>query len=178
MDSIKIRLSNLQYYLEFKKVKKPISFLPNSDYILYINFINDINQPILSIQSSESEYMRMIQSLDYLNMEIFNIYGDCFYFESSSNKSYSITIEVKDPDTFKDNPGYDENPATISTSIIYYIFIIEYDRVTGQSINRLYTEINLLDLENIIYSMYQVIEDIPYLDNLHFNFIRDMMEGE
>ena len=163
MDYIKIRLSNNQYYLQFRRVKKPISFTPDSDYILYIEFLNDLNQVILSIQCSELEYYKAIESLNFLNQEFFNEYGDNLHFESTSLGSYYITIEIKDPSILSSDK-LDLPYLDIDKEFLYYLLVIQ--NTEQGTITRLYTEISLSDIENIAYNMFNLISDLPYLDNI------------
>ena len=177
MDSLAIQLTNKQYFIEFSKVLKPISFTDNSKYITYIKFINNIGQTVLCIESSELEFYTAIQTLDYLNTEIMMIMGDNIYFESSSGNNFCISIEIKEEairlfEEYIDSiNGHDEFNIPM-----YNMMITEYNQTNGSKI-RLFTELSINDLENIICGMYQVIEDVPYLDKLQFDFIENMKES-
>lgn len=169
MDKFRIQLSSKLYHIEFEKVKKKYSFKDNSQYITYIRFINSINIPVLVIESSELEFYSAIQTLDYLNMSMGMEYGDVVYFTASSKAEYYMTVNIKD--TYNTIPS-DDDP----TELLLYINIIE-KTIYGQR-DILYTEISYDDLTEIVYGMYRVIEDVPYLDTLQFEFIRDFMEGQ
>ena len=162
-----IQLSNKLFKIEFSKILKPYSYT-DSKYITYIKFLDTIDREIVVIESSELEFYSAIEQINYFIMNFPNELDDNIYFTSSCKNNYYMNINTIDnyielsDDLMNDNAH------------IFYINIYS-SNITENIKHRLYFTLNQNDLIDICTSMYDILEDIPYLNKLHYEFIDSFM---
>lgn len=163
MDYIEFYTENLEFKFRVKKELRAYSLSEFSKYKITIEVLDSIDNIIISINTFEKELLSALYSI---NSFIYN-YGEEFeeiiYFNNNGDfSSYFIYLANKDP--FAENPTEDDDIATLS---FYH---------TKNNVNSLvlYFETKYQFLEQIIYNIFSVIEDIPNLQTIINKSIREL----
>ena len=165
MNIIEFYTQNLEYKIRFKKEKRFYFLSKFSQYKITIEFINSIDQTILSINTTEKEFVEAIENLsnfvnNYYNNFINNQFtekDDIVNFNNNGDfSSYFIYLAMKNP--LIDYPSDEDDTVILS----FY----HSDNKNNNAL-RLVIEFNIEFLLQIfIYNMFLLVEDIPYLQEI------------
>ena len=165
MDIIEFYTENLEFKVRFKKELRKYSLSNFGKYKITIEFINSIEQPVLQINTTEKEFVSALESLNNFSTNFGNITDDIIYFENNGDFSrHFLYISVKN--ILLDCPLEDDDISILS----FYL-----SNPLGDNILKLYFECSLIYLEDFIFKMYKLVEDIPYLEDIFkSNFLEYM----
>lgn len=162
MDLVQFKTEGLEYNVEFRKRRKIFSYSEYGQYICSIIFKNDMDQIVLQIDCTEKEFYDATLSLNYFCMNIGSTISDIIHFDSSGDlRQYFWYIN------FLDNvPNYPyEEDERMCISI--------FESINDNNILRLYFEMSYYALENFVYNMFLLVEDLKYLFDMNYN---DLLE--
>lgn len=165
MDIIEFYTENSEFKVRFKKELRRYSLSKFGKYKITIEFINSIEQTVLQINTTEKEFVSALESLNNFSTNFGNITNDIIYFENNGDFSrYFLYISVKN--ILLDCPLEDDDISILS----FYL-----SNPLGDNILKLYFECSLTYLEDFIFKMYTLVEDIPYLEDIfRSNFLEYM----
>ena len=165
MDIIEFYTENLEFKVRFKKELRSYSLSKFGRYKITIEFINSIEQTVLQINTTEKEFVSALESLNNFSTNFGNITDDIIYFENNGDFSrHFLYISVKN--ILPDYPLEDDDISVLS----FYL-----SNPLGENILKLYFECSLIYLEDFIFKMYKLVEDIPYLEDIFkSNFLEYM----
>lgn len=145
---------NNEFKIVLTKKKRIYSLGPYSNYTCTIEFRNSLDQTVLKIDNTESDFLRFIEGLNDFLISFGQTLTDNLYFTNNGIKSnYFCFIAIKDYSSY---PAEDDDT-------VYLGFYEESPQGTILRLN-LYTDISWI--EEFIYSLFQIVEDIPYLSQL------------
>lgn len=174
MDENVFYTEDMEYKIRITKKKK---FFTHSDFGQYdctIEFYNSINLPVLVINCNEKELYLAIQRLSEFNS---NMLLSCSKDEISTIINFDNTGNMN---TFfwyvttNNIANYPDNPT--DEDIILSISI--YSSYMGKNALRIYLPMTYSFLDVLIYNIYLILEDLPYLDSLNNACFRAFMRGE
>ena len=156
MDIIEFYTENLEFKVRFKKELRRYSLSKFGRYKITIEFINSIEQTVLQINTTEKEFVSALESLNNFSTNFGNITDDIIYFENNGDFSrHFLYISVKN--ILPDCPLEDDDISVLS----FYL-----SNPLGDNILKLYFECSLIYLEDFIFKMYTLVEDIPSITDL------------
>lgn len=166
MDIIEFYTENLEFKVRFKKELRRYSLSKFGRYKITIEFINSIEQTVLQINTTEKEFISALESLNNFSTNFGNITDDIIYFENNGDFSrHFLYISVKN--ILPDCPLEDDDISVLS----FYL-----SNPLGENILKLYFECSLLYLEDFIFKMYKLVEDIPYLEDIFNSSFLEYMQ--
>jgi hypothetical protein len=144
---------NNEYKIRLSKKKRLISYTQYSQYTCSIEFLDNLNNTLIKIDNTELDYFRFIEGLNDFLCNFGQIISDNLYFSpASSGASFFFYIAIADstgPSEFDDN-----------------VYLALYEQSIYGSKLRLNLNTTVSWIEEFIYSLFQIIEDIPYLNEL------------
>ena len=164
MDFNRIQLENNQYIIEVKKEKRLFSYTEFGQYTCSIIFKDSINNIVLQIDCTEKEYLYMLQSLNFFCMNLGYEQTDIIHFDTGNVYSYFWFVATLE-EYLKSYPDDEEPKLGISIFQSY---------MNNNNILRLYFEITYYFLEELIYQLFLLIEDLPNFQELNKSFLDDM----
>ena len=166
MDIIEFYTENLEFKVRFKKELRSYSLSKFGRYKITIEFINSIEQTVLQINTTEKEFVSALESLNNFSTNFGNITDDIIYFENNGDFSrHFLYISVKN--ILPDCPLEDDDISVLS----FYL-----SNPLGDNILKLYFECSLIYLEDFIFKMYTLVEDIPYLEDIFRSSFLEYMQ--
>ena len=166
MDIIEFYTENLEFKVRFKKELRKYSLSNFGKYKITIEFINSIEQPVLQINTTEKEFVSALESLNNFSTNFGNITDDIIYFENNGDFSrHFLYISVKN--ILPDCPLEEDDISVLS----FYL-----SNPLGDNILKLYFECSLIYLEDFIFKMYTLVEDIPYLEDIFRSSFLEYMQ--
>ena len=165
MDIIEFYTENLEFKVRFKKELRRYSLSKFGRYKITIEFINSIEQTVLQINTTEKEFVSALESQNNFSTNFGNITDDIIYFENNGDFSrHFLYISIKN--ILPDCPLEEDDISVLS----FYL-----SNPLGNNILKLYFECSLIYLEDFIFKMYKLVEDIPYLEDIFkSNFLEYM----
>lgn len=153
MDRYEFYTENREFKIRFSKKKRLYSLSENSQYVCTIELINSINQTILKIDNTEIDFLRVVEGLNDFLCNFGQIVSNNLNFTTTeTGAQYFLNIAVKD----STGPTEDDD--------IVYLNLFE-EGFQGTRL-RISLETTTFWIEELIYSMFQIIDDIPYLNRL------------
>lgn len=164
---------------EYKiRVSKQLKFYSTSIFGQYncsIEFLNSMNFPVLQINCTEKELYRTIMRISEFSTNIGmgitenDNAATTISFESGANmSSFFWYLYTTNLDAFPDYP--------VEHDINCQLCIYSGD-IHGSSL-RLFLDFTYQYLDILIYEIYKILEDIPYLDEMNNSIITDFLQGE
>lgn len=167
MDSIRLNIEN-KFILDIQKYKRQFILNNFGQYNIVMIFKDIVTQiELIRIDCTEKDFFNMIQSLNYFCCQLGSILSDNIYFNSCSKSPYFLYVYTLD-ECLKDFPDDEEPRAGIC--------IYQGNENNKGSICRLYFDITYYNLEELIYQLYTVVEDIPYLEDINKSFLEDIFD--
>lgn len=163
-----------EYIIRITKSKKFFTQSKYGQYNCTIEFYNNLKLPVLIINCTEKELYMTIQRINELSTNIcMNSTNDdmntTITFESTGNfNSYTWFL------TTTNLSGYPEYP--IEHDLMLNLLI--YSNHMGQNSLRIFLPMTFSFLEVLIYNIYQVLQDLPYFDEMNNYIIQEFMRGE
>lgn len=167
MDYLQIPIEGNQYTLEVYKRKRFYSMTKFGQYVVSLVFKNSIGNTVLQIDTTEKEYFQMIQSLNYFAINIGSLISDIIHFDSSTPvyRLYVFGLES----TYSPYPTEEEPRCGIS--------IYQGNKDNQGSVHRLYMEMTYFNLEELVYDLFKLIEDLDYIGEMNESFLDDLFES-
>ena len=161
MNQVIFQLPDLSYTIVLKKEINPSNF-SRYKYICSMTFLDSINQPIITLTGNELDFVHLIESLYEFNINIVAMYGNRFHFTPDQyNNFFFLEFYINEKDLYL--LDRDDFPAENSLQIYFELFESRYGNITS----RLKFQIDYeYDLEDFIFHLYQLIEDIPWIDEI------------
>ena len=159
-----LRFKDLEnrYTIELSKKLKNLYYNDFSKYEIHIKFIDDMNNTVLDILLNELSYLKLIQDLNEFNINYGEIISNIFHlgYNTSTLNKYLIYIGNID-ENYND---IDENKLNL------YINILEQSLYGNKS--RLYFKLNNTYLDELIYKLYTLIEDINNINEINMYLLQ------
>ena len=153
MDLYEFYTENNEYKIRLSKRKRKISYTENSQYICTIEFINSIGQTIVKIDNTEIDFLKIVEGLNDFLCNLGQIISNNLYFTTTANNaSYFLFISIRDAT----GPSEDDD----------YVYLGLYEESIYGTKLRISIDTTTFWVEEFIYSMFQILEDIPYLSRL------------
>lgn len=166
MNIIEFFTENLEFKVRLKKELRSYSLSKFGRYKITIEFINSIEQTVLLINTTEKEFVSALESLNNFSTNFGNIIDDIIYFENNGDFTrHFLYISVKN--VLPDYPLEDDDISVLS----FYL-----SNSVGDNILKLYFECSLIYLEDFIFKMYTLVEDIPYLEDIFNSSFLEYMQ--
>ena len=160
MNQVIFQLPDLSYTIVLKKEINPSNF-SRYKYICSMTFLDSINQPIITLTGNELDFIHLIESLYEFNINIVAMYGNRFHFTPDQyNNFFFLEFYINEKDLYL--LDRDDFPSEDSLQIYFDLYESRY----GNIISRLKFHINYEYLEDFIFHLYQLIEDIPWIDEI------------
>lgn len=155
MDYYQLSTENNEFKIVLSKQKRVYSFTENSQYVCIIDFQNTIGQSLIKIEASELDYFRFLEGLNDFVTNFGNIVSDNLYFSPNSRGlTYFFYISLANIE-----PTY---PAEDDDKI----YLALYESSIQGTVLRINLETDIFWIEELIYALFQIIDDIPYLQRL------------
>lgn len=167
MNQVIFQLPDLSYTIVLKKEPNP-SYFSRYKYICSMTFLDSINQPIITLTGSELDFVHLIDSLYDFDMNIVGIYGNRYHFTPDQyNNFFFLEFYINEKDLYL----LDDFPSENSLLIYFEIFESRFGNITS----RLKFQIDYEYLEDLIFRLYQLVEDIPWIDEICSNSLIEWM---
>lgn len=155
MDYYEFFTENKEFKIVLKKQKKVFNTSEFSNYICTLEFRDTLDRVLVSINSSELSFVRFVEGLNDFIVSFGQILDNILYFPDSGTQgsNYFFYIAI--------NPGV-YYPAEDDDKVYLNLFEHSYQ---GQVL-RISLETSIFWIEEFIYSIFQILEDIPYLEHL------------
>jgi len=167
MDKTEIFTENNEYKIVFSRKKKLYSLTPFSQYNITIDFINALGLSVYSITTTEKEFLSALESINQFNINIGSVYGDNIWFSNGTFNDNFLYIAMKYPDI--------SYPSEEEETILYSFY---QSSIHGNVLRLYFESSNGYWLEEFIYNMYLILEDLPYLNDMISSNILEFMEYE
>lgn len=164
-----------EFIIRITKTKKFYTLSQYGQYNCTIEFLNSLKIPVLSINCTEKELLQTVQKLNELNANI--IMGETndeksttIIFESTGTfDSYIMTLTTLNLTTYPDYP--------VEHDLKLELYVYINHRGTRENKLKIVLPMTIQYLEYFIYKIYEVLQDIPYLDEMNNSLISDFMKG-
>ena len=160
MNNIMFFSENREYIIEINKEKRFFSYSKYGQYKCNLRFANYIGQIVLDIECNEKQLLDLMCVLDDMNMNAGGYMLDAIAYLNDEYFMYVAFIEEPVDYPIEEDPK-------ISIQIFQ-------NTINGQ-VSRLYLEMSLYYLEEFIYNIYQILEDIPYLNEMQHSSLLELM---
>ena len=162
MDRNEFYTEEMEYKIVITKKKKFFSSLSEfGQYNCTIEFYNNLNLPILIVNCTELELYMCIQRLAEFNANIGMVNDDILsiieFNSTGIMDNYIFVVATKDINIYPDYPT--DQDLILSLSI--------YSSYMNNRALRLYFEMSYSFLDVLIYNIYLILEDLPYLDAMN-----------
>lgn len=176
MNIIEFMTEDNEFKIRISKTRKFYATSEFGQFNCLIEFLNSMNIPVLQINCTEKELYSAVQKLGEFTTNIaYGLVSDdnvqtSIYFASNPNmESYYWNVYTTNLDTFPDDYPVEQDIMCALTI---------FSTNLGGSACRLYIELTYQFLESIIYNIYLILEDIPYLDKMNQVIIEEFLRGE
>lgn len=172
MDQVTLYTEDMEYKIIISKAKKFYSQSKFGQYNCTISFYNTLNLPVLVINCSEKELYSCIQVLAQFNANLSVCSSDTelssfVYFNSSGDfRDYFWMINTINLINYPEYPTEDEIMMSISI----------FESHMNENVLRLYLPMTYGFLDILIYHIYLVLEDLPYLDEINDECYKEYLE--
>lgn len=157
---------NNEFKIIFSKQKKLFTMSKFGQYDCSIEFRNSIDIPILKIVTTEKEFLRTAEEISLFLSSYGSIYDSMIYFGEYNNANHFIFL------SYCNMQG--EYPQEEDDAVSFSL----YSNVLNQGNKLRLSFITLSDfLQDFIHSIYQILVDIPYVDELIHSTISDLYEN-
>lgn len=160
MDRYVFPLGDDKYTIELTKEKRVFGYSNFGQYICKIRFLDNIGLPQLEIKGTEKEFYSLMNTLNDFNNNPYDYYDMITYFSSGDTFMF-MYIAVPQCNS----PSDEDDKITMQV----------YEDTFYGRIFRLYIELNFYYLENFIFGLYSLLEDIDYLADMGYSSLLEMM---
>ena len=164
MDYYEFFTENNEFKIVLKKRKRMYGASQFANYLCSIEFKDCLDNSIVTIESTESVFLKFIQDLNDFITNFGQIISNNLYFPDHGNGYYYFFYIAMNPEV--DYPAEDDDKI--------YLSLFE-SSIYGQVL-RLSLETSIFWIEEFIYSLFQILEDIPYLDHLSTTTLLEYMD--
>lgn len=177
MNEVIFYSENNEYKIRLTKEKKFFTQSKFGQYNCTIEFYNSINLLVLKINCTEKEIYYCIQKLSELGANIM-IIGDTEGMELSSIIEFNSTGDFNTYFWYLSTMNISTYPMDSPTDEDIMCCISIFSNNMEKSSLRIFLPMTYYYLDTLIYNIYQILEDIPYLDELNEQMIKEFIEGE
>lgn len=174
MDINVFQTEGSEYYIKISKQKKFFSQSKFGQYICTIEFLNNIYQSILSINCTELELYLLIQKLSELET---NIAMGSSNYEMSTSVYFQSTGDFNSYFWFfttTNIENYPEYPTDEDIMCSLFVYSLYLDKKSL----RLYLPMSYSFIDVLIYNIYIILEDLPYLNDMNNDMVQKFIKGE
>lgn len=163
MNNIEFYTSNKEYKIVLTKQQRFFGYSQYGQYLCSITFYNSIGLEVAKINTNEKEILSAIGSIYEFELN----YGGCMlsdiiYFDNNQTENYFISFDV----LFKEYPAEEE-----LVCICIYLSTIYGNKL------KLSFNVYLDWLNEFIYNLYLLLEDLPYLKEMMDSDIKEFING-
>lgn len=152
---VEINTYNNEYKVVFSKTKKAFSTSEFGQYNCTIEFRNSINNPIVTITTTEKEFLQTAEEISLFLSSYGSIYDSVVHFGDNNNTFWFFFLSYCNMEG--EYPTEEDDMVSISL----------YSNTMNQG-NKLRICFNTLSdfLQEFTRCIYQILVDIPYIDNM------------
>ena len=177
MNEVIFSSENNEYKIRLTKQKKFFTQSQFGQYNCTIEFYNTINLLVLKINCTEKELYLCIQKLSELGTNIM-VVGDTEGIELSSVIEFNSTGDLNNYFWYLSTTNITTFPMDYPTDDDIMCSICIFSNKMDQNSLRIFLPMTYSFPDVMIYNIYLVLEDIPYLDELNNQVIKEFIEGE
>lgn len=166
MDEVIFRAENNEYIIRLDKKKRLFGYSKYGQYICTIDFIDSMYRTVLSLQCTEKTYYTIIQNLNQFLMNEFGVESDIIHFDYNGSDAIKYFMYI-----FDNNPDFDPD-----FDMMHTLGLCIYEESAKGNVLRLALNMRYDYLEEFIFNLYQLIEDIPYLNEMASDAFIDFLE--
>ena len=165
MDYYEFFTENNEYKIVLKKRHRMFCTSEYSNYICTLEFKNSIDQTVVSIEGTELTFVKFVESLNAFVTNFGQIIDDILPFSESGATGISYFFHIAlNPQV--DYPAEDDDK----------VYLTLFESSLFGNVMRLSLETTIFWVEEFIYSIFQILEDIPYLDKLTISTLLEYMD--
>ena len=161
MDRVIFNLENNLYIIELLKEKRQFGYSKFGNYLCKLRFLDYIGIPQLEVAGTEKQFYDLMNILNEINMAPYNSPDIITYFNSGNTYMF-IYVASKLTDFPNDE---DDDKVTLQ---------IFEDTIYGR-VSRKYIELSYIYLEDFIFNLYQLLEDIDYLSDMGYSSLLEVI---
>ncbi len=167
MDSIEFFTENREYKIRITKTLRHYHMSKYGQYKITMDFIDVMGQTVLSINTTEKEFYHALSEFSAFTVDCGSIQDDIISFDNAGDGTgYFIYLAIAHPNYT--GPMEDDDVAGMCF----------YHSSQQGNVLRLYLESSFYFLEDMAFKMYQVIEDIPYLNEISDSTLLEFLDYE
>jgi hypothetical protein len=155
MDYYEFFTENNEYKIVLKKRHRMFCTSEYSNYICTLEFKNSIDQTVVSIEGTELTFVKFVEGLNDFILNFGQEISDNLYFSESgtTGTSYFFYIAMN---PIVDYPAEDDDK----------VYLTLFESSLFGNVMRLSLETTIFWVEEFIFALFQILEDIPYLTDL------------
>ena len=161
MDIVKFSLEDNSYDIELKKIPRTFGYSIYGNYICTLSFLDKLGIPQVIVKGNEKQFYEFMNILNDYNSEYMS-YNDCITYFTAGETQMMIYVST--------SQAY-QYPTEEDDKLFLHIF---EDSFQGRT-SLLFLEFNFYFLEDLIYHIYQLLEDIPYLRDIGYSSLLEQM---
>lgn len=166
-DRVELYTPKREYKIVISKRPKLYAQSDFGKYICNIDFVDNIGRTVVSIPCTEKDLLKAAEEMNMFIDGYGTIYESIVYFGYNSINSWFLFLGYEEYLT-NEEPGPSDTDDIVSLSF--------YSTVNNVNKLRIYFAANVTFVEEFIYAIYQVLANIPYIDDVIQSTIFDMFE--
>ena len=155
MDYYEFFTENNEYKIVLKKRHRTFCTSEYSNYICTLEFKNSIDQTVVSIEGSELTFVKFVEGLNDFILNFGQEISDNLYFSESGTTGTSYFFYIAMNPTV-DYPAEDDDK----------VYLTLFESSLFGNVMRLSLETTIFWVEEFIFALFQILEDVPYLTEL------------
>lgn len=161
MDVISLYTENKEYLVIISMTPRYFSYNKFGQYECHIRFMNALNigQCVFDIECTEKQLYDFMNTMNDIDMNIGSIYSARCYFGNN------IICDLMSSECL-DYPTEDDP----------YIMLQFYEETFYGRVARIYLKTGFYWLEEFMYDIYLIMEDLPYLAEMGYSSILEFMD--
>lgn len=166
-DRVELYTPRREYKIVISKRPKLYAQSEFGKYACTIDFVDNINRTVASIPSTEKDLLKAAEEMSMFIDGYGSIYESIVYFGYNNINSWFLFLGYEEYVNNLD-PSPSDTDDRVSLSF--------YSSVNDSNKLRIFFEANVTFLEEFIYAIYQILANIPYIDNVIESTIFDMFD--
>ena len=156
MDLIKFNTENNEFIIELSKEKRYFGYSEFGNYICHFKFMDLLGVCVLDIVTNEAKLMEFMNILYSDEVLLSGLY---YTVEFNQNMFMSIMTSESPLCPCEDDPQI-------------YFQVFQRDAING-NVSRLFLSTSLIYKDELVYNIYQLLQDIPNFNELRFQDLND-----
>lgn len=159
MNEIYFQLEDSSYIVELSKEPRQFGYSEFGQYICHMKFLDRLGISQVVINGNEKQFTSFMNILNDFNMFPDEYYNCIAYFDIGNVFAWISSNHLT------------MGPSEEDEKLFIQFF---QDTIQGRT-SLIYLEFNVYELENLIYNLYTLLEDIPYLKDIMYSSLLETM---